>query len=120
MVVSHYATFRASRPAEIAEVLTEHAEHKRRSDDAGLAPSPNKQSVVCPSALCDARLKSSRVRRPAAVVFASDLMMADDSTWPHLKAAVVITESSIYLFEGFSHHFGASWKYEGEDDDGTE
>ena len=35
MVVSHYATFRASRPAEIAEVLTEHAEHKMRSDDAG-------------------------------------------------------------------------------------
>ena len=118
MVVSHYATFRASRPAEIAEVLTEHAEHKMRSDTAGL-PSPNKQTAVCPSALCDVRLKSSRVRRPAAVVFANDASMEDD-VWPHLKAAVVITESSIYLFEGFSHHFGASWKYEGEDDDGTE
>ena len=119
-MVSHYATFRASRPAEIAEVLTEHAEHKMRSDTAGL-PSPNKQTAVCPSALCDVRLKSSRVRRPAAVVFANDASMDNESTgWAHLKAAVVITESSIYLFEGFSHHFGASWKYEGEDDDGTE
>ena len=35
----------------------------------------------------------------------------ESSTWAHLKAAVVITESSIYLFEGFSYHFGASWKY---------
>ena len=119
MVVSHYATFRASRPAEIAEVLTEHAEHKMRSDTAGL-PSPNKQTAVCPSALCDVRLKSSRVRRPAAVAFAFDSTMDNQSTWAHHKAAVVITESSIYLFEGFSHHFGASWKYEGEDDDGTE
>ena len=118
-MVSHYATFRASRPAEIAEVLTEHAEHKMRSDTAGL-PSPNKQTAVCPSALCDVRLKSSRVRRPAAVVFSSDQAMKDGSMWSQLKAAVVITESSIYLFEGFSHHFGASWKYEGEDDDGTE
>jgi hypothetical protein len=55
---------------------------------------------ICPSATCDIRLRSSRIRRAPAVAFVSEDMMADQTTWAQLRAAVVISETSIYLFEG--------------------
>ena len=78
------------------------------------------ESTECPSAACDARLKSSRIRRMPAVVFVSDEAMGDQNTWADYRAAVVMTESSLYLFEGYSHNFGAYWRFEGdgEDNDG--
>lgn len=71
---------------------------------------------VCPSNVCDIRLKSSRIRRVPALVFGSDREMADETFWPQQRAVVVITETSMYLFEGYSHHFGAYWRLESDED----
>jgi len=43
--------------------------------------------------------------------------MEDQAQWVGLRATVVITESQIYFFEGYSHHFGAYWRSEGDADD---
>ena len=42
--------------------------------------------------------------------------MANKSSWPTLRAAVVLTPTTIYFFEGYSHHYGAYWRYEGQED----
>ena len=71
---------------------------------------------VCPSTACDIQLKSSRIRRAPAVAFVLDQDMVDQTKWSQFRAAVVITETSMYLFEGYSHHFGAYWRFEGDAD----
>lgn len=78
---------------------------------------PRQPRPVCPSAACDVRLKSSRIRRAPAVAFVSDEHMEDQTQWVGLRAAVVITETQMYFFEGYSHHFGAYWRFEGDADD---
>eukprot|EP01050_Picozoa_sp_SAG11_P005103 SAG11_NODE_346_length_10432_cov_4.883770_3_plen_880_part_00 len=121
-VVYETLLFGTTEGEQIKHVLAKHANfvltsqgdaHKTIKSEQPLAECDHRD----PFAKCDHRTRSSSIRRTPSVVFTSEAKMEDESAWPLLRAALVMTESSIYFFEGYSFHYGAYWRYEGEDED---
>ena len=93
-------------------ILTSQGDHHRT-----IGSSSALQVLDCPSSQCDLRTRPSLIRRQPAVVFATDEYMSNESAWLSLQSAVTVTPTTIYFFEGYSHHYGAYWRYEGESED---
>jgi hypothetical protein len=79
---------------------------------------PKLPPVRCPSpGVCDARVTSSEIRRTPELVFASDeTMLSTQKKWVESRAALVLTETKLYLFEGYSYHYRSYWRYASDED----